>query len=126
MPRGQLFIVFGDNEPFSADEFVARKLIAMAPGRVWLGVSCRFLGEDRRRLNQMAWIADQIGVPMIATNDVLYHHYDRRPLQDTISCIREHLTSSMPGGGSSRMPNATSSRSTICCRPACLARIPVP
>lgn len=90
--EGQLFIVFGDNEPFSADEFVARKLVAAAPGRVWLGISCRFLGDDRRRLNQMASIARQIGIPMIATNDVLYHHYDRRPLQDTISCIRHHLT----------------------------------
>jgi error-prone DNA polymerase len=89
---GSLFIIFGDNAPFSADEFVARKLMAAAPGRVWLGISCRLHGNDRARLNQMASVSDRIGVPMIATNDVLYHHYGRRPLQDVLTCIRLHLT----------------------------------
>ena len=31
-------------------------------------------------------------VPLIAVNDVLYHHPDRRQLQDVLTCIREHLT----------------------------------
>jgi energy-coupling factor transporter ATP-binding protein EcfA2 len=90
--EGSLFIVFGDNAPFGADEFVARKLMVTAPGRVWLGISCRLHGNDRARLNQMASVARRIGVPMIATNDVLYHHYTRRPLQDVLTCIRLHLT----------------------------------
>lgn len=76
--EGSLFIIFGDNAPFSADEFVARKLTAAAPRRVWLGISCRLHGNDRARLNQMASVSRLIGVPMIATNDVLYHHYGRR------------------------------------------------
>ncbi len=31
-------------------------------------------------------------MPLIAVNDVLYHHPDRRELQDVLTCIREHLT----------------------------------
>ncbi len=30
------------------------------------------------------------GVRPLATNDVHYHHPDRRPLQDVVTCIREH------------------------------------
>jgi error-prone DNA polymerase len=30
--------------------------------------------------------------PLIAVNDVLYHHPQRRELQDVLTCIREHLT----------------------------------
>ena len=31
-------------------------------------------------------------MPLIAVNDVLYHHPDRRPLADVLTCIREKLT----------------------------------
>ena len=31
-------------------------------------------------------------IPLIAVNDVLYHHHDRRELQDVLTCIREHVT----------------------------------
>ena len=31
-------------------------------------------------------------VPLIAVNDVLYHAPERRPLQDVVTCIREHVT----------------------------------
>ena len=30
-------------------------------------------------------------MPLLATNDVLYHVPERRPLQDVLTCIREHL-----------------------------------
>ena len=31
-------------------------------------------------------------VPLLATNEVLYHHPERRPLQDVLTCIREKTT----------------------------------
>ncbi|MDB5548652.1 MAG: polymerase alpha subunit [Tardiphaga sp.] len=34
-------------------------------------------------------IATNAGLALLATNDVLYHHPARRPLQDVLSCIRE-------------------------------------
>ena len=36
-------------------------------------------------------------MPLIAVNDVLYHHPDRRQLQDVLTCIREHLTIDQAG-----------------------------
>jgi error-prone DNA polymerase len=51
-----------------------------------------YRGDDRRRLQKFAWVAREAGVPLIATNDVLYHAPERRMLQDIVTCIREHKT----------------------------------
>ena len=37
-------------------------------------------------------MASRTGAPMIATNAGLYHHPDRRPMQDVLTCIREGTT----------------------------------
>ena len=44
------------------------------------------------------------GVPLLAPNDVLYHAPERRPLQDVLSCIREHRT--LENAGRLLEPNA--------------------
>ena len=90
--EGLLFIVVAENEPFSADEFVLRALSALAPGRVWLGVACKFKGRDRGRLNALSHVAQNCGVPLIAINDVQMHVRERQILQDVLTCIRLHLT----------------------------------
>jgi error-prone DNA polymerase len=59
---------------------------------VWLGASLFHCGDDKRRLARLQRIASDARVPMIATNDVLYHDPDRRMLQDVVSCIREKTT----------------------------------
>jgi error-prone DNA polymerase len=64
----------------------------VAGGRVRLAATMLYRGNDRTRLARRAAIARQAGVPLIAVNDVLYHHPDRRELQDVLTCIREHLT----------------------------------
>ncbi|WP_075214144.1 error-prone DNA polymerase [Mongoliimonas terrestris] len=69
-----------------------RRLQAEAPGRVRLAASYRHDGADRRRIARLARIAREAGVPAMAVGDVLYHHPDRRSLQDVITCIREHTT----------------------------------
>ncbi|KIZ43640.1 error-prone DNA polymerase, partial [Rhodopseudomonas palustris] len=56
---------------------------------VWLGASLLYRGDDRRRLARLQRLAVTAGVPLLASNEVLYHHPDRRPLQDVLSCIRE-------------------------------------
>jgi len=63
-----------------------------APGRVRLAATMLYRGNDRARLARRTESARQANVPLIAVNDVLYHHPDRRELQDVITCIREHLT----------------------------------
>src|SRR4051794_12431065 len=59
---------------------------------VWLAASLLYRGDDRRRLARLHGIAITAGVPLLATNEVLYHHPSRRPLQDVLTCIREKTT----------------------------------
>ncbi|MEP0943569.1 MAG: error-prone DNA polymerase [Rhizobiaceae bacterium] len=73
-------------------EVYLERLNRLAPGRVWLAANILYHGDDRRRLNVLNQLADRIGLPLVATNDVHYHHPERRPLQDVISCIREKCT----------------------------------
>jgi error-prone DNA polymerase len=68
------------------------KLAGIAPDRVWLGVSMPHRGDDQRRLRKWKQIAHHAGVPLIATNDTLYHTHERRELQDVVTCIREGVT----------------------------------
>ncbi|MET0710744.1 MAG: error-prone DNA polymerase [Tardiphaga sp.] len=59
---------------------------------VWLGASHFHRGDDKRRLAKLHRIASIARVPLLATNDVLYHSPERRILQDVVSCIREKTT----------------------------------
>ena len=40
---------------------------------VWLAASLFYRGDDKRRLARLQRIATAAGVPLLATNDVLYH-----------------------------------------------------
>ena len=59
---------------------------------VWLAASLLYRGDDRRRLMRLHRLAATAHVPLLATNEVLYHHPARRPLQDVLTCIREKTT----------------------------------
>src|SRR6516162_8241058 len=59
---------------------------------VWLAASLLYRGDDRRRLEQLSRLALAAHVPLLATNEVLYHHPSRRLLQDVLTCIREKTT----------------------------------
>jgi error-prone DNA polymerase len=61
-------------------------------GNVWLLASMLYSGRDRRQLAGLKEIARSAGVPLLATNDVLYHSHERRALQDVVTCIREKTT----------------------------------
>ena len=61
-------------------------------GRVRLAASMLYRGRDRVRLARSVALAREADVPLIAVNDVLYHHPDRRPLADVLACIREKVT----------------------------------
>ncbi|MBN9076296.1 MAG: error-prone DNA polymerase [Rhizobiales bacterium 65-79] len=55
---------------------------------LWLAVAPDYRGDDRFRIEQAAAMAEAAGVPFMATNDVLYHSAERRPLQDVLTAIR--------------------------------------
>ena len=61
------------------DRFGAALRLAVAPD---------YGGNDRFRIEQAAAMAEQARVPLMATNDVLYHAAERRPLQDVLTAIR--------------------------------------
>ncbi len=56
---------------------------------LYVVLSCNYDGRDKTRLAHAAAIAQTHKTPLIASNDVLYHHAARRPLQDVLTCIRE-------------------------------------
>ena len=75
----------------SAQKILERLKNASADG-VWLAASLLYRGDDKRRLARLHRMALAAKVPLLATNEVLYHHPARRPLQDVLTCIREKTT----------------------------------
>jgi error-prone DNA polymerase len=89
--RAGLRLVANTEKKTGANDLLAH-LREAARGRVRLAATMLYRGNDRARLARRVAIARQASVPLIAVNNVLYHHPDRRELQDVITCIREHLT----------------------------------
>ena len=76
----------------SGNAALLARLREIAPRRVRLAAAMLYRGRDRARLVRLKDHARTAGVPLIAINDVLYHHPDRRPLADVLTCIREKTT----------------------------------
>ena len=53
-----------------------------------LAAAPAYRGDDRWRLAQAAGMAEAVGLPFMAVNDVLYHAAERRRLQDVLTAIR--------------------------------------
>jgi error-prone DNA polymerase len=91
--EGQLLVLM---PPYRLDaDALVKTLEAMRGLRtegVWLAASLFHRGDDKRRLARLQGVASTARVPLIATNDVLYHAPERRMLQDVVSCIREKTT----------------------------------
>ena len=78
-----------EDAPFAAD---LRALKERFGERCYLAAHRLYRGDDRRRLARLGDLARACATPLVATNDVHYHVPARRPLQDVLSCIREHCT----------------------------------
>ncbi|MGL3607675.1 error-prone DNA polymerase [Rhizobium sp. G187] len=59
--------------------------------RLYLGLVPRHDGSDRKTFNELGLIARRFDLPLVATNDVVYHAPDRKPLADVVIAIREHV-----------------------------------
>lgn len=59
---------------------------------LYLGAIRTYQGDDSKKLFRLALLSAALDVPMVAINDVHYHHPDRRQLQDILTCIREKCT----------------------------------
>ncbi len=81
--------------PVEPDDDFRRSLLdvhRLFPGGVFLAGRFTYGGNPHGRLSELADLAASCETPLVATNDVLYHHPERRPLQDVLTCIREHCT----------------------------------
>ena len=80
--------------PENLDLFAAGlpRLLNALPGMCYIGATFLYRGDDRARINRLDALARQHGLSIFATNDVLYHAPDRRPLQDVMVAIREGVT----------------------------------
>jgi error-prone DNA polymerase len=76
---------------------VLQRIADARPGQVWLAAAMGYGPADARRLDVLAGLARTAGTPLIATNDVLFHAPDRRPLHDVMTCIREHVPLTQAG-----------------------------
>ncbi|MBA4012515.1 MAG: error-prone DNA polymerase [Phenylobacterium sp.] len=90
--QGQLVLIV---PPARLDEAFERRVVQIGGdlrGDVWLAASRDYGPRDLLRISRLAALAERAGAPMVATNDVLYHAPERRPLQDVLTCIRETCT----------------------------------
>ena len=89
--QGQILVALPPDRP---DKGFATFLETLrnGPSKVYLAARHIFRGDDRARIDALAGLAAKTRTPLVATNDVLYHTPERRPLQDVLTCIREHCT----------------------------------
>lgn len=89
--EGQLTLVVPPDRLDDAFEAELIRIAGELPD-VWLAASRRYQARDLKRLSHLSVLAQASGAPMVATNDVLYHGPEQRPLQDVLTCIRETCT----------------------------------
>lgn len=58
----------------------------------YISASKYYHGDDAKYLFRIVELSEQLSIPVVATNDVHYHHPFRRELQDIVTCIREKCT----------------------------------
>lgn len=108
--QGSLFVVIPPdslNEAFDFDPGFKNALKEYRESlgtRLSLAASRHYNGTDAKRLSRLARLSKTFDIPLVATNDVHYHHPLRRELQDVLTCIREKCT--LYNAGFRLYPNA--------------------
>ncbi|MBM3518504.1 MAG: error-prone DNA polymerase, partial [Alphaproteobacteria bacterium] len=85
-------IVVPPDRPDSAFAAALAALRRTLPGPLYLAAQHLYRGDDAARIAHLAALAERAATPLVATNDVHAHGPERRPLQDVLTCIREHCT----------------------------------
>ena len=85
IPPASLNIKFDFDDDFKND---LKQYQAALGTELYIAATRSYLGNDSKRFHRLA----NLGVPMVATNDVHYHIAERRELQDVQTCVREKCT----------------------------------
>ncbi|WGH77490.1 error-prone DNA polymerase [Jannaschia ovalis] len=83
-----------DLDAFAAD---LPRLVRALPEMSHVAAAHHYRGDDDERIARLDRVAGARGLRIVATNDVLYHLPERRPLQDVMTCIREKCTLAQAG-----------------------------
>jgi error-prone DNA polymerase len=95
--QGQIMIALPPER--AEDDFAEflHRVAADFAGRAYVAGQYLYRGDDAKRLYRLARLAARAGLKLVASNDVLYHVPERRPLQDVVTCIREGCTIAAAG-----------------------------
>ncbi|WP_206378180.1 error-prone DNA polymerase [Sneathiella limimaris] len=88
---GQIFIAMPPDKQLDDFEIWVQKLASAFPKTSYVALKNLLGIEDARQLAELSVLAKHCGLPTVTCNDVLYHIPSRRPLQDVLTCIREHV-----------------------------------
>lgn len=89
VPPVELNMLFDFEDDFKEAVTAYRKNINSA---LYIAATRSYYGDDQKKLFRLSRLAESFGVPLVATNDVLYHEHCRRELQDIVTCVREKCT----------------------------------
>ena len=94
---GELLAAWGGDISWNAHERgdvldVGRRLAEDFDGRLYVMIPRHRLPEGPANEERLIELADELEVPTVAVNEVLYHDIERRSLQDILTCIREGVT----------------------------------
>ncbi len=90
--KGQVLIVLPPEEPDAAFTAWLQQIARRRRKSCYLALNHRYQGDDARRLAELAALASDCRLAIIACNDVLLHTPERKPLLDVVTCIREGCT----------------------------------
>ncbi len=91
------------NLPIDRLEAQGRDLQACLP-RLWLALELFLSDRDLDQAANVLTLSMQLGLPIVASNDVHMHISERKPLQDTLTAVR--LGSTVSQLGTDAFPNA--------------------
>jgi error-prone DNA polymerase len=82
--------------PRDIDQDALHHFEALAQGfdraHFYIAANRGYRSDDRDRLRRHADLAGYLHCPLLASNDVLYHVPQRRPLHDVVTCVRHGCT----------------------------------
>ena len=89
---GHLSKLAMDHRLGEAGELLGRYLEWYGAGSVYVELQRNLLHGDTDRNRKLARVAHEVGVPVVATNDVHYHRPERSRLQDALVAVRLNTT----------------------------------
>ena len=95
-PEGGVPRLLRAGDPEGARALAHRLGTLFGPEGFWIELQRHFIEGENALLAGLRNLANELGLGMVATNDVHYAHPGEADLQDSLVCIRERLTVNQP------------------------------